>query len=84
LVETSDLNGTISASQIAANAITAGKISAGAVGATEISVTNLSAISGTIGTLRTATTGERVEIKDNQIDVYDTANVIRVKIGNLV
>lgn len=47
------------------------------------SITNLSAISAVIGTLRTATSGGRVEIADNVIRVYDDSNQLRVKIGNL-
>lgn len=35
-----------------------------------------------IGTLRSASSGERVEINDNLIAVYD-ASVVRIKIGNL-
>jgi hypothetical protein len=73
---------TITAGQIATNAITADKILAGAVIAAKINVTELSAITATIGTLRTATTGERVEISDNIIKVFDATRV-RVKIGNL-
>lgn len=45
------------------------------------SITSLSAISATIGTLRTATTGARTEISDNLIQVYDENNVLRVRIG---
>lgn len=46
-------------------------------------ITNLQALSATIGVLRTATSGQRTEIQDNKILVYDSSNVIRVKIGNL-
>jgi hypothetical protein len=73
----------ITASELATNAVTADKINAGAVTAAKISVTQLSAITATIGTLRTATIGERTEISDNVIKVFDSANVVRVKIGNL-
>ena len=55
----------------------------GTVGANKLSVTNLSAVSASIGTLRTATTGARMEIMDNVIKVYDASNVLRVKLGNL-
>lgn len=47
----------------------------------DMSVANLAAISATIGLLRTATTGARTEIEDNQIRVYDAGNVMRVRIG---
>lgn len=53
------------------------------------SITNLSALSATVGLLRTATTGGRVEIQDTgsgqgKITVYDTTNAVRVKIGYLL
>ena len=54
---------------------------AGGITAAKLSVTSLSAITATIGTLRTATTGARVEIKDNIIEVYDSANTLRVRLG---
>lgn len=73
---------TITAGQIASNAITADEIAAGAVTAAKIGVTQLSAITATIGTLETATTGARVQIKDNIIKVFDPTRV-RVKIGDL-
>jgi hypothetical protein len=46
-------------------------------------VGSLSAITATIGVLRTRTTGGRVEIADDLIKVFDTNNALRVKIGNL-
>lgn len=46
-------------------------------------VGSLSAITATIGTLRTQTSGGRVEISDNIIKVFDTTGALRVKIGNL-
>jgi hypothetical protein len=63
--------GELGAANIAAGAITAGKIQ----------VNNLQAVSATIGTLRTATSGARVEISDNIIRVYDSSNTLRVRIG---
>ena len=78
----------ITAEKINANAVTADKINAGAVTAAKINVTSLSAISATVGTLQTATTGARVQIKDNIIKVFDGTSTsdttgIRVKIGDL-
>jgi predicted phage tail protein len=70
----------VTANEIAANAVTANKVAAGAITAGKIDVTSLSAISATIGTLRTAVSGARTEIKDNLIEVYD-ANRLRVRIG---
>lgn len=63
------------------NVITSEMIQASAVTADKISVNSLSAISATIGTLRTATSGARTEIKDNLIEVYDANNNLRVKMG---
>lgn len=73
----------VTATAIATDAVTANKIQAGAVTAAKIAVTQLDAISATIGTLRTATSGARTEIRDNVIKVYDSSNVLRVKIGDL-
>lgn len=58
-----------------------GMIETGAVIADNIDVDSLSAISAMIGTLRTATTGARTEIKDNLIEVYDENDVLRVRMG---
>jgi hypothetical protein len=55
----------------------------GSVAATKITASNLQAISALIGLLRTATSGARTEIADNVIRVYDSSNVLRVKIGDL-
>lgn len=63
------------------NVIVSGMIQAGAVAADKLSVSSLSAITATIGTLRTKTTGARTEIKDNLIEVYDENNVLRVRMG---
>lgn len=58
-------------------------IADGTITAPKITVAQLDAISATIGTLRTATSGQRVEVRDNKIIVYDASNVVRVKIGDL-
>ena len=63
------------------NIVTNKMLQAGCVDAGKIKVDSLSAISATIGTLRTATSGARTEIKDNLIEVYDSNNVLRVKMG---
>lgn len=55
----------------------------GSIVARSLAVSELSAITASIGTLRTATTGARVEIRDNVIKVFDAANRLRVKIGDL-
>ena len=63
------------------NVIVSGMIQAGAVTADKLAVDNLSAITATIGTLRTKTSGARLEIKDNLLEVYDENNVLRVRMG---
>lgn len=56
-------------------------LQANSITADKLNVTSLSALSATIGTLRTKTTGARVEIKDNLIEVYDENNKLRVRMG---
>ena len=56
-------------------------IQAGAVSADKMQVDSLSTIRATIGTLRTKTSGARVEISDNLIEVYDDDNQLRVRLG---
>ncbi len=53
----------------------------GTVTADKLNVSSLSAITATIGLLRTATTGARTEIEDDQIRVYDSAGTLRVRLG---
>jgi len=48
-----------------------------------LQVTNLSAIAASIGTFQSAPSGERVEISDDRIRIYDAAGQVRVKIGDL-
>jgi hypothetical protein len=63
--------------------LVASQIGAGQVTASKISVSSLDALSATIGTLRTASSGARMEVQDNKIRIYDSSNVLRVKIGDL-
>ena len=63
------------------NVVVKNMIQAGAVTADKMAVDSLSAITATIGTLRTSTTGARTEIRDNLILVYDASNVLRVRMG---
>jgi len=70
--------------------ITAGQISMhgavlinGTVTANKMSVTSLDAITATIGLLRTATTGERMELASNQLRAYNSSNVLVVELGIL-
>lgn len=46
-----------------------------------ISTPSLSALTANIGLLRTAGSGQRLEIESNQIRVYDSNNVMRVRLG---
>lgn len=73
----------VTANKIATGSIITSKIATGAVTAAKISVDELSAVSANIGTFTSAATGARLVIKDDTIQVYDSAGVVRVKIGNL-
>ena len=61
--------------------ITNKMLKAGSVSADKMQVESLDTISARIGTLRTATSGARTEIKDNLIEVYDDDNELRVRVG---
>lgn len=63
------------------NVIVSRMLAAKAVTADKLAVTSLSAITANIGTLRTKTSGARTEIKDNLIEVYDSNNRLRVRLG---
>ena len=63
------------------NIVTPKMIQAGAVTADKMQVDSLSAISATIGTLRTKASGARTEIRDNLIEVYDSNDRLRVRMG---
>ena len=58
--------------------------SSGTIGANDILTDSLSAITATIGTFRSAESGERVEITDSHIRVYDSGNILRIEIGELM
>ena len=86
--------GTITATEIAASTITAGKLSVtnlaaiaadmGAITAGSLSINNLFTVSS-VGavTIKSAASGQRTEILSDVIRVYDTAGILRVKLGNL-
>ena len=76
--------GAVTTDKLVAGAVVANKIAAGAVTADKLNVSELSAITAQIGTFQSAPSGERVVITDDKIDVYDSSNVLRVRIGNLV
>jgi predicted phage tail protein len=63
------------------NVIVNKMIQANAVSADKLHVDNLSAVSGTIGLLRSKETGARVEIQDNLITGFDDDNNPRIKLG---
>lgn len=55
----------------------------GSITAQKLNVSSLSAITATIGVLRTATSGARMEIRDNVIKSFDINGVLRVQLGDL-
>ena len=63
------------------NVIVNKMIQANAVTADKLHVDSLSAVSGTIGLLRSRETGARVEIQDNLITGFDDDNNPRIKLG---
>ena len=71
----------VSAKKIQASSISSDKLQADSVTADKLKVNSLDAITATIGTLRTKTSGARVEISDNLIQVFDDNNVLRVRLG---
>ncbi len=72
---------TISGDKIQAGSISTNKIQAGAITGDKLSVQTLSSITARIGELKTANTGARTVIKDNLIEVYDSNNQLRVRVG---
>ena len=70
-------------SLIGSNAIVAGHISANAVTADKINVGSLGAITATIGTLQSASSGARLVVETDKIKVFDSNGNERVRIGNL-
>jgi hypothetical protein len=69
----------VGTAQIQDLAVTSAKIVS--LDAAKINAASLSAITATIGLLRTATSGARLEVESNQIRVYDASNVLRVRMG---
>ena len=70
-IASQSFNTVIDGSGILTNSITADKLK----------VNSLSAVSATIGVLRTSTEGARTEISDNLIQVFDSAGNVRIKLG---
>lgn len=63
------------------NVIISRMLAAKAVTADKLAVTSLSAITARIGKLETATSGARTVIQDNLIQVFDSNNMLRVRMG---
>jgi len=84
------LDGTIINAKIADATILGAKIADATIAsakiisldAAKVNAASLSAITATVGLLRTATSGARLEIESNQIRVYDSSNVLRVRVGS--
>jgi hypothetical protein len=57
------------------------RIRTGTIDANRLNVTSLSAISANIGLIRTAPTGQRSELDNNGLRVYDANGTLRVRLG---
>ncbi|MBY6172710.1 DUF1983 domain-containing protein, partial [Mameliella alba] len=79
LVAADNVDGPVSSFRISADQI----LLDGSVTAAKMSVTELSAITGTIGTFRTSPSGERTEISDEGVRVYDASGLLVVELGEL-
>ena len=87
--------GAVSASAIQAGAVTADKINVNSLSAISANLGGITAGNINIGsgkfvvtsagqtTIRSDTTGERLVISNNRIDVYDSTGTLRVRIGQL-
>ena len=87
--------GAVSAAAIEAGAVTADKINVNSLSAISANLGSITAGNINIGsgkfvvtsagqtTIRSGTTGERLVISNNRIDVYDSTGTLRVRIGQL-
>ena len=73
--------GSVTAVKIAANAVTAEKIKAGSITADKLSARTMQALNLTIGTIGNTGSGARMVLSDNLIQIYDSNNVLRVRMG---
>jgi hypothetical protein len=73
----------VTTDKLVASAVVASKIAGGAITAEKLSANEISAHYATIGTFSSASSGARLVLEDDKIVVYDSSNVVRVKIGNL-
>lgn len=71
----------LGADKITSGTLDANRIGANTIDATKLNVNSLSAITATIGMLRTKTSGARTEISDDLIQIFDSNDNWRVKIG---
>ncbi|PZQ55258.1 MAG: hypothetical protein DI555_07860 [Novosphingobium pentaromativorans] len=75
------VDGQVTASKVAAGAIVTDHLSAGAVTAAKLAVTELSAITGNIGLLRTASSGQRSELDNNGLRAYHPNSALAGRMG---
>ena len=68
----------ITATKIVSSAITADKIASGAVTSTKVSL-----VPSDVGAGAAGTSGERLVISSNRIDIYDASNNLRIRLGEL-
>lgn len=61
-----------------------GMIKTASVQANRLAVAELSAITANVGLLRTASSGARMEIEANRLQVFDSSGNLRVRLGQLV
>ncbi|WP_034590323.1 phage tail tip fiber protein, partial [Acinetobacter variabilis] len=73
--------GNLAADKITSGSIAADRMKANVIEAVKADLQSLSALTAKIGHLRTATSGARTEIKDNLIEVYDSDDKLRVRLG---
>ena len=71
----------IAKGMIQSGAVTTDNLAAGSVTAEKMDVKSLSAITATIGTFQSATSGRRVVIKDSVTEVYNDNNVLVMRWG---
>ena len=58
-------------------------LATGTITGNKLSANSISALGLTLGTLADNASGERLELNDSHIKVFDSSNVLRVKIGDL-
>ena len=71
--------GSLNADKITAGSISANRLSAGTIDASQVTLTGVSPSFQ----IKSANSGQRMEMGASVIKVYDSSNVLRVKLGNL-